>query len=412
MLGDRLSFWLTALFGLCATALLIAEQAEAKTLPFKAVEGDAVCRADAGYSQDFDGRRTFLWRPAWIEGIAANPKHAGDIIRKAEAALAKGPYSVTDKPNILPGASKNDYASIGPYWWPNPDTDDGLPYYRRDGELNQARNGPGFDKNRMFSMGDDLEALSVAYYLTSDERFAEQSAKLLRTWFLNPETRMNPNMNFAQGIPGRVNGRAEGIIEVSDLSTIIESIGLLSPSSALTGKDHAGIRQWYADFVQWMQVSENGKGASAKANNHSIFYDFYLAHFSLYAGLDSITTQTIEAFPAKRLAKQMDAKGRFPEELDRTRSWHYSNYLLGGAARLATIAECMDHDLWNTQLKDGRTLVTGFAYLNQYSDDLVTWPYPDRDHAGRKFAKMRATFDRVEMMFAGARAPAQPTVLP
>jgi hypothetical protein len=264
----------------------------------------------------------------------------------------------------------------------------------------------------MFSMGDDLEALSVAYYLTWDERFAEQSAKLLRAWFLNPETRMNPNMNFAQGIPGRVNGRAEGIIEVSDLSTIIESIGLLSPSSALTGKDHAGIRQWYAEFVHWLQVSENGKGASAKKNNHSIFYDFYLAHFSLYSGLDNITTQTIEAFPTKRLAAQMDAKGRFPEELDRTRSWHYSNYLLGGAARLATIAECMGYDLWDTPLDDGRTLVTGYAHLNQYSDDLTTWPYPDRDHAAGQFAKMRATFDQVEIMFAGAKAPAQPTVLP
>ena len=403
---------LSAMLALFAAVATYTQPLEAKVPEFLPAEGEPACQTEGGYAQDFGGRRTFLWRPAWLQAIAADPKRSRDVLQKAETALDRGPYSVTDKPRSVPGSSRNDYASIGPYWWPDQDNESGLPYYRRDGEVNPERNGPQFDKNRLVSMGDDLEALSVAYFITSDERFAQQGAKLLKAWFLNPDTRMNPNMNFAQGIPGKVDGRAEGIIEVSDLSTIVESIGLLAPSTALSEPDHAGIRQWYAEFVQWMRASENGKAASAKTNNHAVFYDFYLTHFSIFAGLESVATQTIERFPTARLKVQMDGDGRFPEELERTRSWHYSNYLVGGAARLATVAECAGYDLWNATLEDERSLVTAHTFLSKHSADLSDWPYPDRDHAAGAFEKMRNTFARMDMMFADAKVSSQAIVLP
>lgn len=417
MFGDRLSFRLSALCSLTlgvatAAALTLAGPAEAKAIPFTPDEGDAVCRGADGYSKDFGGRRTFMWRPAWLERIAADSKRSREIIKAAEAALGRSPYSVTDKPRILPGASANDYASIGPYWWPDPKRDDGLPYYRRDGEVNPERNGPAFDKGRLSALGADVEALAVAYYLTSEERFAEQGAKLLRAWFLDPETRMNPNMNFAQGIPGKVDGRGEGLIEASDFSTIIESIGLLGPSPALTKADHAGLRQWYANFAQWMATSDNGLAQMRKGNNHGIFFDFYLSHFAIFAGMDTVTRNIVDRFPTERLARQMDAKGRFPHELKRTRSWHYSNYLVGGAARLATIGECTGQDLWNTTLEDGRGLRTAHEYLGSFVKDMRAWPFPDRDQEAGNFDKMRRTFVRVDTMFAGPDAVTAFTELP
>ncbi|MEL7446038.1 MAG: alginate lyase family protein, partial [Pseudomonadota bacterium] len=290
----------------------------------------AKCRGADGYSADFGGRRTFLWRPQWLESIAADEDQAKAFVKGADAALERGPYSVTDKERLVPGATPNDYTSIGPYWWPNPGEKDGLPYERRDGEVNPERNGPNFDKDRLRSMGSDLEALSVAYYLTSDERYADHAAKLLVTWFLNPETRMAPNMDFAQGIPGRVRGRGEGIIEASDLSTVVEAIGLLGPSDALSADEHTALRVWYAEFATWMATSENGEKEMQKRNNHGVFYDFYLAHFAIFAGLDGVTANIAENFPIFRLGVQMDKQGRFIEELKRTRSWHYSNYVVAG----------------------------------------------------------------------------------
>ena len=177
--------------------------------------------------------------------------------------------------------------------------------------MNPERSGPEFDKARLGDLANDLEALSLAYFITKDERYASHAAVLLRAWFINPATRMLPNMEFAQGIPGRVQGRGEGIIESSDLSTVVEAVGLLGTSPALTKSDHAALRQWYAEFATWMATSQIGEDEMQKTNNHGIFYDFYLAHFALFAGMDRVTSSVVEAFPQFRIAAQMDKQGRF-----------------------------------------------------------------------------------------------------
>ena len=347
-------------------------------------EGQPTCQADNGYAEDFGGARTFLWRPRWIEAISADDAMRTEVLANAEAALERGPYSVTHKPRTLPGASANSYASIGPYWWPDPSKSDGLPYVRRDGEVNPERYGPEFDKDRLRNLSNDMQALALAYHATGDERFAEHAMMLAQIWFVDPATRMEPNFDFAQGIPGRVDGRGEGIIEASHLSTIAESFGLLRPSAAQTTADERAVRQWYADFAVWMATSDNGADELAKANNHGVFYDFYVAHFTLFAGAPDVVRNVAGNFPEYRLGVQMDRQGRFIDELRRTRSWHYAHYVVDGAAKLATIAECVGLNLWSAQLADGRGMLTALAFLDRYAEDPSSWPFPDRDlEAGR-----------------------------
>ncbi|WP_271077289.1 alginate lyase family protein [Aurantiacibacter sp. MUD61] len=364
-----------------------------------------------GYAEDFGGARTFLWRPVWVQSITAGD-HRDDIIDAGEAALERGPYSVTDKPRVLPGATANDYASIGPYWWPDPSQNDGLPYTRRDGEVNPERDGPEFDKARLRALSEDVRELSLAYHATQDARFAEHAAMLLRAWFITPETRMNPNFDYAQGIPGRVDGRGEGIIEASHLSTILEAEGLIAPSGALSGDERAAMRNWYRDFVIWMATSENGEHEMTKRNNHGVFFDFYLAHFALYAGAAEPASNVVEAFPEYRLGVQMDRQGRFIEELSRTRSWHYSHYVVDGAARLATIAECLSLDLWNAELEDGRSLQTAYTFLQRYAATPGSWPFPDTDLERGRVDRMIDRSQRISALYARDSALADPEYLP
>lgn len=348
---------------------------------FKPTPEQPMCRGSKGYADAFEGRRTFLWRPKWLRDIQADEKARTTAVQAADKALRSPLYSVTDKPNLAPGTTANDYTSIGPYWWPDPAKKAGLPYIRRDGQVNPQRNGPEFDKDRLRRLSNDARDLALGYYVTSDEKYAEQAARMLRTWFITPATRMNPNFNFAQGIPGKVNGRGEGIIEASHLSTIIEAIGLLRPSSALSDAEHQAIEIWYRDFASWMATSENGAAEMLKANNHGIFYDYYLAHFALYAGLDTVTEDIVKAFPQHRLARQMDRRGRFILELKRTRSWHYSHFVVEGTAKLATISECVDLDLWTYELTDGRSIATARSFLSKYWDGDTEWPFQGAAHA-------------------------------
>ncbi|QTD57624.1 alginate lyase family protein [Parasphingorhabdus cellanae] len=347
---------------------------------FKPAPDQPACQGSKGYADAFEGRRTFLWRPQWLRAIQADEQARATAVQAADKALRSSLYSVTDKPKPAPGATAHDYASIGPYWWPDPAKKSGLPYIRRDGQVNPQRNGPEFDKDRLRRFSNDAKDLALAYYVTGEEKYAEQAARMLRTWFITPATRMNPSFNFAQGIPGKVNGRAEGIIEASHLSTIIEAIGLLRPSTALSKAEHQAIEQWYRDFATWMATSENGTTEMRKGNNHGIFFDYYLAHFALYARLENVTENIVTAFPQHRLARQMDRRGRFIAELKRTRSWHYSHYVVEGTTKLATIAECVDLDLWTYELPDGRGIPTARSFLAKYWDGEMEWPFQDIDH--------------------------------
>lgn len=339
----------------------------------------AQCRGNQGYAQDFGGRRTFLWRPHWLKAIKQDAALHDDIIRDAEKALGNPPYSVVEKTNLVPGATVNDYISIGPYWWPDTKKSSGLPYVRRDGEVNPDSRSEAFDKQRIISLGEDIKALALAYYVTGDERYARHSAKMLRTWFINPDTRMNPNMNFAQGIPGKVYGRGIGLVEAAPLSAVIEALGLLAPSAALNEAEHKVIQTWYRDFTVWMATSDNGIEELQASNNHGVFYDFYLSHFALYVGLDSIAENMVDAFPVARIAIQMDQQGRFIKELKRTRSWHYSHYVMEAAGKLATIGECVDRNLWEEALPDGRNLQIARGFLGKYWSSDIEWPFPDKD---------------------------------
>ncbi|NJM50700.1 MAG: alginate lyase family protein [Sphingomonadales bacterium] len=371
----RLSY-LAAIF-----AAFTCVPAKAELSAFTASQGAPKCNGSAGYAADFDGRRTFLWRPQWLQQVKADEKASQSYIKAAEKALRSPLYSVTDKPKLVPGATAHDYASIGPYWWPDPKKKDGLPYIRRDGQVNPERDGVEFDKDRLRRLGSDVRDLAIAYYLTGDERYAEHGARQLRAWFITPATRMNPHFNFAQGVPGKVKGRGEGIIEASDLSIIVESIGLLKPSTAFSAQDHKAMEQWYREFATWMATSDLGGDEMRKINNHGVFFDYYLTHFALYGGLDPVAVSIVNAFPEQRLAVQMDKQGRFLDELKRTRSWHYAHFVVEAAAKVATLGECAGLDLWTYRLPDGRGMENARAFLEKYWAGDLEWPFQDIDLA-------------------------------
>src|SRR5262249_40082658 len=161
----------------------------------------------------------------------------------------------------------HDYMSLAPYWWPNPDTKDGLPYIHRDGERNpdiyKTRN-----RSELGAMTDNLEALSLAYYFTGDEKYAARAHLLIRTWFLDPKTRMNPNFQYAQAIRGVNTGRGLGLIESRLFTKVIDAVGLLAGSQAWTGDDDAALRQWFTTYLDWVLTSEHGREEAIAKNNH------------------------------------------------------------------------------------------------------------------------------------------------
>lgn len=367
---------------------------------FVAPVGQPRCEGTRGYATTRGGARHFLWRPAWLTAekaaIAGDPKRAETLRLAADAALRRGPYSVRDKTSVAASGDPGDYVSTGPYWWPDPNKPDGLPYIRRDGEENPERDGDKFDSTRQSRMSGDVVLLALAAHHLEEPRYAEHAARLVRTWFIDPKTRMNPNLNYAQAVPGRSAGRQFGVIDAINLIGVVEAIGVLEEMGAVDADDDAALRRWFGDLAMWMTTSDNGKGASATINNHGLYYDLMLAHFSLFSGEGSTTRRLIETYPARRLLPQIDASGRMPHELARTRPWWYSAFALEAALQMATLGECVGLDLWKWRSPEGVGLRAAVDYLAGYRQKLDSWPYPDKDLAAvRTRLKAESDADRM-----------------
>jgi Alginate lyase len=289
-------------------------------------------------------------------------------------ALTAGPFSVVNKDAAPPSGDKHDYLSLAPYWWPNPDTPGGLPYVRRDGERN-----PEIYKIRnrldLGDMTDAAETLAIAYYVTGDEDFAAGAAGLLRTWFLDPATRMNPHFQFAQSVRGINTGRGAGLIESRAFARIVDAVGLLAGSQAWTRDDQHGMEAWFAEFLRWMQESEHGHDEAAAKNNHGTYYDVQLASYAFFLGKDELARDVLQAVGKKRIAVQVEPDGRQPLELARTKAWSYSIGNLAGLMALARLGERVDVDLWHFETSDGRSIRRALDFLLPYGLGEEKWQY-------------------------------------
>jgi hypothetical protein len=308
---------------------------------------------------------------AGVKDVA--PALAG-LVRRADRALTAGPFSVTNKDIIPPSRNKRDYMSLAPYWWPNPDTPDGLPYIRRDGERNpeihQLRN-----RLDLGEMVDAVEILTLAYYFTEDEKYARRAAQLIRHWFLDPATGMNPNLKYGQSIRGVNEGRGEGLIETRTLSRVVDSIGLLAGSNVWLSEDQQGSEKWFGEFLDWMLTSDLGRDEASSKNNHGTFYDMQVACYALFLGKHDIARRILQTAGDRRIAVQIAPDGSQPLELNRTKAWSYSVGNLAGLMALARLGEHVDVDLWHYETKDGRSISKALDFLAPFGTSDRAWPH-------------------------------------
>jgi hypothetical protein len=307
------------------------------------------------------------------KGDAAIKAALATLEEDAKKALAIKPMSVMDKAITPPSGDKHDYVSQAPYWWPDPAKPDGKPYIRKDGERNPEISKIT-DRDNLGRLGGAVTTLALAYAYTGHEEYAMHAARLMRVWFLDPATRMNPHLKFGQYIPGINEGRGIGIIETRSLPDMLDGILLISSSPAWTKADEAGLQAWMRGYLSWLIESTHGQEESKNGNNHETWYDVQVVGLALYTGQVDVARKTLEGSRA-RIGRQFEPDGRQPRELERTRSWDYSEFNIAAFMDLATLGTQVGIDLWSYRTSDGRSIRQALDFMVPYAAGEQKWTF-------------------------------------
>lgn len=293
------------------------------------------------------------------------------ILEKAARYLSASPVTVTAAVCERSAGGKHDFYSEGDYWWPNPDDSDG-PYIHRDGETNPEN----FIAHReaMIRFSDIMGTLTSAYLITGEEQYAFQAVVHLNAWFVDDATRMNPSLLYGQAIKGLHTGRSIGIIDTIHLVEVARSADLLCASEAFPPEKQGPVKAWFREYLTWLNEHPYGKKEREHPNNHGVCWSLQAAAFAELLGDQEQLAWVRNRFKTVYLSEMMNEEGGFPKELNRTKPYGYSLFVLDAMAGIAQIASTRDENLWTYERPDGRGMKKGLEFIYPYIVDKSSWP--------------------------------------
>ncbi len=255
------------------------------------------------------------------------------LMQGADSLLTTSFEYVTDKKEAPDGGSINDYMSIHRY---SHIDSQGNPYY------DESKNNPlvdEYDRVRLSRFSSAVYTLSLAYFYSNDEKYAEKASQLISNWFFETETRMNPHLDYAQvrlGQTGTGGGGSQGIIDANDFILVIEAVSLLYDSYHWNNDNHKNLKEWFYHFSEWIQRNYNADAYST--TNISTWMDVQRSVYLLFTEQEDRLNSNFHVPPvSERIQHQISPMGIQAYESGRPRSQHYVYFNLRGFMNLANI---------------------------------------------------------------------------
>ena len=293
------------------------------------------------------------------------------ILKAAAAFVTQAPLTITAFPATRSAGGPHDFYSQADYFWPNPKDPSG-PYINRDGQSNPAN----FDDHRkaMVRLSIQMPALTAAWLLTDDSRFAERACDHLRAWFVTAGTRMNPSLNFAQAVQGASTGRSYGIIDTLHLVEVARAAGFLT-NGQLSPAETTAVKAWFQSYLDWLNSSDPGKTERDAKNNHAVCWALQAAEYARLAGDEAARKEVYRQYREIILPDQMAQDGSFPKELARTKPYSYSIFNFDVMAGLCQSLKGLEPGPPSFQLPDGRGLSKAAEFIYPYIKDKSAWKW-------------------------------------
>ena len=306
------------------------------------------------------------------------------ILTEADSVLLKRPISVTEKTELPPNGTKHDYFALASYEWPNPNTPNGLPYVSRDGQTNPETLLIK-DRKYLEEMVNRMMILAIASYFTDNPKYALKAQELLRVWFLDSDTYMEPSLKYGDFERGEGRLNPSGIIGAHHLAHLVDAIGMLELSPNWSKNVKEGMKQWFSKYLDWLLNSDLAKHEGQRANNHGTYYAVQVSAIAFLLNKTDITKQLLESTMQdlsnapmedvpRLISVRINPDGTQPFEIGRANSLHYHIWNLYGLVLLARMGDQVGVDLWNykihnTGIRKALDFIIPYALGNQ------TWPY-------------------------------------
>lgn len=284
-----------------------------------------------------------------------------ELIRLADSFLDDIPNSVTEKNELPPSGDKRDFLALAPYHWPNPFEPELVPYIWHDGIINPEINSIP-DKRNIDRMIEIVATLAASYYFSEDPKYASKATELLRVWFLNEDTQMNPNLKYGEVIRGEDKVHSAGIMAGSNITKLLDSIELIRNSGSWTMKDQENMQNWFSKYLDWLLNSKPGKEEAKKLNNHGTYYELQVSSIALFLNMTQVAKDSLQR-TVDSMSEKIGPDGRQPLELRRTKAIYYSVFNLLGLFKLASIGEHVEMDLWNFNSTEDASLEKALQFL-------------------------------------------------
>jgi len=330
-----------------------------------------------------------------------------------------------NKTVVPPTGNKHDYMSWAPYSWPNC-TGVGntteltpqqiwttCPYYTRDGMFNPDGRLVN-DTGNFQAMSDAVLYNAMAWAITGSSNYSSNVANYINTWFINPATLMNPNLNYAQMSrgPGGQVGTHTGVLDLKGMAKITSGILILrlANSSDWTSELDTQMTNWTTQYINWLQTNTIALQEKAATNNHGSYYFNQLSANQILVGDTTGAKNTTNTYFSTLYMAQVDANGEQPLEAVRTRPYHYRCYNLAAMITSARLGEYLGlPSFWNMTTTKGGTIKAAldFTLTVQPGDELASELYPNVAAVAAQYGDPSGTYAAF-LAKADNTYPAQP----
>jgi len=297
------------------------------------------------------------------------------LLLEAGQKLREGSFSVMQKRKTPPSGDKHDFLTLSPYFWPNPWTSSGRPYYFWDGRINPQAENEDYDRKSLFGMLRAVEPLALAYYLGGNEDYAKHAARLLRAWYLDADTAMNPHLRFAQEVPGWKEGLSLGLIRGVEMVRTLDAARMIEGSPSWTQGDRRALKKWFRQYLNWVVSHPFGIQEYQKKNNHGTWFDAQAGALALYVGDTENAARLLERSKIVRIDRQITKDGEQPYELMRSRSFEYCILNLRGLFAAAMVGDKVGVDLWHHAGPQGQSIRVALDWLVPFLKGEAGWEH-------------------------------------